>query len=72
MKVERTIVACRGRNPANPSDRKTRIKGIGVQMLEEMLEEIHGRKSQVLTTVDKDNWVLEYVLLGMTHEAHRL
>lgn len=56
MKVERTIVACRGRNPDNPSDRKTRIRGFGVQML----EEIHGRKSQVLTTVDKDNWVLEY------------
>jgi hypothetical protein len=29
----------------------------------QMLEEIHGRKSQVLTTVDKDNWVLEYAIL---------
>jgi len=28
-----------------------------------MLEEIHGRKSQVLTMVDKDNWVLEYAIL---------
>lgn len=59
MKIERTIAASCGRNPENPSDRKSRIRGFGVQML----EEIHGRKSQVLTTVDKDNWVLEYVSL---------
>lgn len=53
------IVASRGRNPDNPSDRKTKSNGTFVQML----EPLGGFKTNTLSTVDKDNWVLEYVSL---------
>lgn len=53
----RTIIASRGRNPENPGDRKSHSHGRWVQMLE--LCFVPG-KSNTLSTVDKDNYVLEY------------
>ena len=51
------VVASRGRNPDNPSDRKTKSNGTFVQMLETI---VGGGKTNTLSTVDKDNWILEY------------
>ena len=51
------VVASRGRNPDNPSDRKTKLKGISVQMLEQCF--VPG-KTNTISTVDKDNWILIY------------
>lgn len=47
------IVASRGRNPENPSDR---TKGIH---LEQRLEVNWHGYSNTITSVQKDNWVLE-------------
>ena len=53
MVVERIIVASRGRSPSNPSDR---TKGID---LEQRLELNTEGVSNTLSTVQKDNMVLE-------------
>ena len=50
------VVASRGRNPDNPGDRKTKSNGTFVQML----ELLGGGKTNTLSTVDKDNWILIY------------
>lgn len=50
------LVASRGRNPTNYNDRKKRSNGLFVQVL----ELIGNTKSATLTTVGKDNMVLEY------------
>lgn len=50
---EPLICASRGRNPENPSDRTTGIK------LEQRLEINYSGTSNTLTTVQKDNYVLE-------------
>lgn len=50
------VVASRGRNPDNPSDRKTKSNGTFVQML----EQLGGGKTGTLSTIDKDNWILIY------------
>lgn len=50
------VVASRGRNPENPSDHVSRGSGIMQQRLEPNLK----MKSNSLTTVEKDNWVLVY------------
>lgn len=55
------MVASRGRYPDNPSDRKRKLKGISVQMLE---IPVQTGKSFTLTTVTKDNYVLEYEIIG--------
>lgn len=49
-------VASRGRNPDNPSDRKARSNGTFVQKLEPLV----GGKTNTLSTVDKDNYIMEY------------
>ena len=49
-------MASRGRNPDNPSDRKTKSNGTFVQMM----ETLGGGKTNTLSTVDKDNWILIY------------
>lgn len=49
-------VASRGRNPENPNDRKSRSNGRWVQML----ESLGGGKTNNLSTVEKDNWILIY------------
>ena len=51
------VVASRGRNPDNPSDRKTKSNGTFVQRLEVVWG---GGKTNTLSTVDKDNWILIY------------
>lgn len=48
------IMAMRGRNPDNPSDRKTHSNGTFVQRME-LGEDI----SNTLTSVAKDNYVVE-------------
>ena len=53
------VVASRGRNPDNPSDRKTKSNGTFVQML----EPLGGGKTNTLSTVDKDNYVMEYEII---------
>ena len=50
------VVASRGRNPDNPSDRKTKSNGTFVQML----EPLGGGTTNTISTVDKDNWILIY------------
>ena len=50
------VVASRGRNPDNPSDRKTKSNGTFVQMLEPLV----GGKTNTISTVDKDNWIMIY------------
>ena len=54
------VVASRGRNPDNPSDRKTKSNGTFVQMLESLGG---GGKTNTLSTVDKDNWIMEYEII---------
>lgn len=51
------VVASRGRNTDNPSDRKTKSNGTFVQKLEPLGG---GGKTNTLSTVDKDNWILIY------------
>lgn len=51
--MEQIIVAMRGRNPDNPSDRRGGIE------LEQRLEPNQEGISNTLTTVEKDNLVLE-------------
>lgn len=51
---EPVICASRGRNPDDPGDRTGSIKGKNVQMLE-----VGGPYSNTLTTVQKDNYVIE-------------
>ena len=46
--------AMRGRNPNNPSDRKSHSNGTFVQMLE-----IGGGISNTITSVAKDSYVIE-------------
>lgn len=53
--------AMRGRNPDNPSDRKTRSNGRFVQMLE-----IGGGISNTITSVAKDSLVIEIDEYGTT------
>ena len=48
------ICASRGRNPENPNDRTPEIH------CEQRLEINWGGISNALTTVGKDNWVLEF------------
>lgn len=55
--LEPKIVASRGRNPHNPSDRKT-------DNLEQRLEVQHDGLSNTLTSFQKDNYVLEPSLVG--------
>ena len=50
-------MASRGRNPDNPSDRKTKSNGTFVQMLEPLV----GGKTNSLTTVD--NLIMEYEII---------
>lgn len=57
--MSQIVVASRGRNPENPSDRVSRGSGIMQQRLEPNLR----MKSNSLTTVEKDNWVLIYEAL---------
>ena len=49
-------VASRGRNPDNPSDRKTKSNGTFVQKL----EPLGVGKTNTISTVDKDNYIMEY------------
>lgn len=56
--VEPYICALRGRNPENPSDRKTGAK------TEQRLEINEQRASNTLTSVHKDNLVVEPKLVG--------
>lgn len=58
MIIDSTIVAMRGRNPTNPSDRKPGIE------LEQTLEVNQNGTSNCLTSVQKDNLVLENVIIG--------
>lgn len=51
---EARIMAMRGRNPADPSDRKTHSNGTFVQRAE-----LGGGISNTLTSVAKDNYVVE-------------
>ena len=51
--IKAFVVASRGRNPENPSDR---TKGIH---LEQRLEVNWGAYSNTITSVQKDNWLLE-------------
>lgn len=60
---EPMIVAMRGRNPENPSDRRP-----GIQ-LEQRLEPNQEGICNSLTTVDKDNMVLETVRIKQATEA---
>lgn len=53
--IERQIIASRGRNPDNPSDRTA-----GIQT-EQRLEVNSEGKCGTLTTVQKDNLLLEYI-----------
>ena len=55
MIIDSTIVAMRGRNPTNPSDRTPGIE------LEQMLEVNGNGTSNCLTSVQKDNLVMEKV-----------
>lgn len=55
MIIDSTIVAMRGRNPTNPSDRTPGIE------LEQTLEVNGNGTSNCLTSVQKDNLVLENV-----------
>lgn len=55
LNMKRMIVASKGRNPENRNDRSKR--GGLVQMLD--AHDVFG-KSFTLTTVEKDNYVLEY------------
>lgn len=48
------IMAMRGRNPENPSDRETHSNGSFMQRAE-----IGGGISNTLTSVAKDNYVIE-------------
>lgn len=50
------VVASRGRNPDNHSDRKTKSNGTFVQML----ETLGGGKTNTLSTIDKDNYIMDY------------
>lgn len=50
------VVASIGRNPENPNDRKSRSNGTFVQML----ESLGWGKTNNLSTVEKDNWILIY------------
>ena len=50
------VVASRGRNP---SDRKTKSNGTFVQML----EPLWCGKTNTISTVDKDNWLMEYEII---------
>ena len=59
------IVASRGRNPDNPSDRKTRSNGTFVQML----EALGGGKTNNLSTVEKDNYIMEYEIIPVLRIA---
>lgn len=54
MDIEPCIVASRGRDPENPSDRTT-----GNPHLEQRLEINENGTTNALTSVQKDNWVLE-------------
>lgn len=58
MITERTCVAMRGRNPENPSDRTSGIE------LEQRLEINNTGCTNTLTTVQKDNLVLEEQVLA--------
>lgn len=51
--IKAFVVASRGRNPLNPGDRR---KGI---YLEQRLEVNWGGYSNTITSVQKDNYVLE-------------
>lgn len=53
--MKKIVVASRGRNPDNPSDRTSRGGGIMKQRLEP-----NFHKTNSLTTVCKDNLVMEY------------
>lgn len=53
-RIEYKIMAMRGRNPKNPSDRKSHSNGTFVQRME-----IGGGISNTLTSVAKDNYVVE-------------
>lgn len=54
MKIRYFIVASRGRDPSNPSDRSS-----GNPNLEQRLEINRTGRTNTITSVAKDNWVLE-------------
>lgn len=56
--IEKSIVAMRGRNPENPSDRTTGSP------TEQRLEPNSQGLCNTLTSVQKDNLVMEHVLVG--------
>ena len=58
MIIDSTIVAMRGRNPTNPSDRTPGIE------LEQTLEVNGNGTSNCLTSVQKDNLVMENLIIG--------
>lgn len=68
MFVEQQIVAMRGRNPENPSDRRAGIE------LEQRLEPNTEGIANTITTVEKDNMVLDAKCLRMvrTEEGREL
>ncbi len=53
MLINQIICASRGRNPEHPEDRRAGI------YLEQRLEINTSGLSNVITSVQKDNWVLE-------------
>lgn len=55
---DKTIVAMRGRNPTNPSDRTPGIE------LEQTLEVNQNGTTNCLTSVQKDNLVMENLIIG--------
>lgn len=61
MIIDSTIVAMRGRNPTNPSDRTPGID------LEQTLEVNQNGTSNCLTSVQKDNLVMEKVVIDDTY-----
>lgn len=60
--IERRIVAQRGRDPDNPTDRKSRGKKL-VQRYEPRSDEMCG----TITSVEKDNYVVE--VYGHYHKS---
>lgn len=53
MLVNQIICASRGRNPINPSDRTAGV------YVEQRLEIGNDKCCHVITSVQKDNWILE-------------
>ena len=65
-KIERTIVASRGRNPNNPSDRTTGTT------TEQRLERNMQGICNCLTSVQKDNLVMEEHIIQRSNQQYRI